>query len=580
MTLHVSIIGIDGSGKSTVATALPHILAAEMKVLAGAAGDDFRIVDADQDHLLPGFRPVGLPLIGHLSRWSKRLAKRAVDNRRLYPFFKACQMIFQDATAYTLGRRYGAALMISDGNVLLSTMGRIANYISPASTGADIGRLEPDASDLKAVFEYLCDGKPLSRETQAKLPDLRKAARVQRLIRRFGLHAGWLPDVVIFLDISPETAMKRIADRGKKVDLHENLDDLAQARKMYLKTADAFALYRSSHVAHRIAADNMTPGEALRAAVKALAPYELAIRREKTEKKLPLGTTKAQVSGVAVWRRLLNPRYSFGYLAGHWFRGAWREPTFFFSGLGSLLRREGYSANMMRAIYDQDIKRHGFLDRVFLNYSLHRAVHDRLHILTGNIEAELGKRLAEGRMLGIFTAPSGYAYDLFQPLKSIAARSPAAINTMHLVAADLDPYENLARELASEARNLGLRFAFLRGDITDDGMRDRFAQAGPYDVVLFVGLSAWLPKPQLLSHFRWIRQNIRRDGILVSDCFTPASYAISGWHFGYKANYYTPEVYRAMADYCGFDGFGARCESVQNKMNHVLLFLPSDSGNS
>jgi signal recognition particle GTPase len=51
MTLHVCILGIDGSGKSTISAALPAILAAEMGLVAGAAGETFRVSDPDEDHL-------------------------------------------------------------------------------------------------------------------------------------------------------------------------------------------------------------------------------------------------------------------------------------------------------------------------------------------------------------------------------------------------------------------------------------------------------------------------------------------------------------------------------------------------
>ena len=37
--LHVSVIGIDGSGKSTFAASLPMLLAAEYQVQAGGAGN-------------------------------------------------------------------------------------------------------------------------------------------------------------------------------------------------------------------------------------------------------------------------------------------------------------------------------------------------------------------------------------------------------------------------------------------------------------------------------------------------------------------------------------------------------------
>ena len=43
MTLHVCVLGIDGSGKSTISIALPAILAAETSLVAGVAGETFRV---------------------------------------------------------------------------------------------------------------------------------------------------------------------------------------------------------------------------------------------------------------------------------------------------------------------------------------------------------------------------------------------------------------------------------------------------------------------------------------------------------------------------------------------------------
>src|ERR671920_949571 len=115
MTLHVCILGIDGSGKSTISAALPAILAAEMGLVAGAAGETFRISDPDEDHLAPKFHPDGLPVSARLTTRFKRAAKRLVDNRRLYPAFKIAQMVTQDIAAAALGRRYRAHVIISDG---------------------------------------------------------------------------------------------------------------------------------------------------------------------------------------------------------------------------------------------------------------------------------------------------------------------------------------------------------------------------------------------------------------------------------------------------------------------------------
>ena len=93
-------------------------------------------------------------------------------------------------------------------------------------------------------------------------------------------------------------------------------------------------------------------------------------------------------------------------------------------------------------------------------------------------------------------------------------------------------------------------------------------------MVLFVGLSSWLRKPAMLEHLRWARKNLRDDGLLVNDSFTPEAYALSGRYVGYRANYHSPEVYRVLVDYCGFDGMGAEVRSGRDGINHVLVASP------
>jgi hypothetical protein len=148
------------------------------------------------------------------------------------------------------------------------------------------------------------------------------------------------------------------------------------------------------------------------------------------------------------------------------------------------------------------------------------------------------------------------------------------MDRVEIVATDLDPHGVLAGELAERAERLAIRFTFIRGDMTDGEMRRRFEEKAPYDVALFVGLSSWLPKPLTLDHLRWLRKNLREDGLLVTDSFTPEAYALSGRYVGYKANYYEPEVYRVLLDYCGFDGLGAFVESGRDGINHVLVASP------
>ena len=133
---------------------------------------------------------------------------------------------------------------------------------------------------------------------------------------------------------------------------------------------------------------------------------------------------------------------------------------------------------------------------------------------------------------------------------------------------------DVPEELPRRAKKIGVDFEFQRGDITDDRMRARLQEAAPFDIVLFVGLSSWLAKPQLIGHLRWIRQNIREGGLLVTDSFSPEAYALSGRYVGYKATYYTPDVYKMLMDYCGFDGLNALVESGRDAITHVMLLSP------
>jgi hypothetical protein len=75
----------------------------------------------------------------------------------------------------------------------------------------------------------------------------------------------------------------------------------------------------------------------------------------------------------------------------------------------------------------------------------------------------------------------------------------------------------------------------------------------------------------MLEHLRWLRANLREDGLLVTDCFTPAAYATGGAAMGYKANYYPPGVMKALLDYCGFDGMTASVDSGRDRINHVVV---------
>jgi SAM-dependent methyltransferase len=226
----------------------------------------------------------------------------------------------------------------------------------------------------------------------------------------------------------------------------------------------------------------------------------------------------------------------------------------------------------MKAIYLQDERSYGWRDRVFLEYALHRAVYHRLQILDGVIEAELRRRLAtlaRGENLRILTAPSGYAFDLLRPL---ARLSPEQRGRIHVMASDLDPEGGIEPELRRAFETLEVGFDFARGDLTSHTVRERFCCSGPFDLVLFVGLSSWIAKPHLVNHLRLIRaQLLAPGGVLITDTFTPHAYAVSGKYAGFRASYYAPREFTHVLACIGFDPAGISWQSGAQGINHVCL---------
>ena len=560
MTLQVAVVGIDGSGKSTLAAALATVLAAERGVVAGSAvADQFWIRAPELDLLGPGFHPQGYAIAGRLNTLFRGLTRALVDSRALYPSAKVVQMLLQDNAAVKLSGKYGVDVMVSDGNLFLSGAGRALNYRGPAND-------PPSVEDVDRAFRHLLEGAPLPKESSRHLPDLKAAGALAIAARLTRLQGIWIPDQAVFLDIAPEAAMARVRARGGKVDRHENPADLAAARDGYARVLEAVRRSKGEDSTHVVAVADMRPGEVLAAAARMLAPH----LPEPSAAGSRGGALHESIARTSLARRVLSYRYLGRYLVRRFFEGAWREPLFLLSRPGRVFLRDGYSAGVMRLIYDQP-PRQGLAERAFYGYPLHRAVRDRLAILERRVESELRDRLAGGGEVRIFTAPSGFAYDLVRPLRTLAAQMPDAVRRVSLVAADLDPVGDLGPELTASAKTIGCGFVFLRGDLTAASFRALCGEHGPFDLALFVGLSSWLPKPPFLDHLRWLRTQLKPAGALVTDVFTPAAYAIGGAAMGYRANYYPPEVMRTLLDYCGFDGLQASVESGRDRINHVMV---------
>ncbi|MBN1699129.1 MAG: hypothetical protein JW881_16540 [Spirochaetales bacterium] len=568
MSIHVCILGIDGSGKSTISASLPALLSAALGVPVASAGEKFRMTTPTEDHLGPGFQPERLPLEFHLSRFFKRKAKKNVENRRLYQVFKVAHMLFQDASAKKLEKRYEPAIVVSDGNAILSACGREVNYRKTP------GSRTPEPAELARLFGYVLDGRIPDPRTIGRMPKAVAIKKLKRICDACGIKGFWLPDIVFFLDVRPSSAMKRIAARGRKIDGHENEKDLNQAREMYLKTLEAFSIYRPEALVEIIRTDGSTPGEVLR---KIVGRMKAGIRAKTVAlqgSSAPLGKSEDNIEDKSFWSKILNRKYIFNYLCAKCFDGAWREPFFVCSPHGRVFLKEGYSANVMKIIYENTDTEKNPFNRIFLGYPLNRAVYDRLEMLVGWLYWVLREKLVPGKEVTVFSAPCGFAYDMLGALNRLKKESPRLLQRVRFVASDLDPYGDIEPALAAKARELDITFDFIKGDIRKAAVRKLIRSFGPFDIELFIGLSGWLPKPAIVGHMRFLVTAIKPDGVCLTDTFTAAAYSFSGYYAGFRGNYYEPEIYRAMLDYAGFNGQYATVESGRDGINHLIVVRP------
>lgn len=500
MTRHVVILGIDGSGKSQLVRTLPLLVAAELEMSCGMCGDGYAVLKPKEDVVQFGFHPAELPVCARLATRLKRSAKRLAHGRRRYPLVKLLQLIMQDRAARALARKHQLDVMVADGNTELCVRGRGANYLAPASLGR--------RSRWMMLVAWIL--APLRALLSQKLAERR-------------------PNAVIFLDASPRVALARVHARGASCDAHENETDLAQARAAYLSVLEELAATGVRVL--RIDTDPLAADDVTTLAIDAVSGWW---GRKNASTPAGVVSTSDQCGLASIPRRLFNARY-LRHLVVNLARGAWREPLFVLSSAGRTLIREGYSATVMRQIYREEPG--SWSERAFHGHPLHRSVRQRFtHVVTA-LAAELSSRPGTVTLL---SAPVGSADDLVEALSGCEKR-------VDLFTVDLD--EAAGTHVRSWARARQIAHAHRQLDLS--GSEDAFAEQR-FDVILFIGLSSWLPKPALVRHLRRCRHWLRHDGVLITDAFAPAFYASGGRASGFHASYYRPDAYALLLRRAGF----------------------------
>lgn len=209
----VAVLGIDGSGKSTLSRRLASDLSLDGRTCL--IGDSLELFGGGRSR-------AAQPLLKEkLRRWVSAQAKDAKSLAR-YKIPKLTELLLRDALVGEAKRWYGPDLIFMDGSPILNMTAWSILY-RPELMNTEF------CSKAMAILAGKVSVKdPLFRE----FPEL-------RVMKRLGLTRLALPDAVIFLDVPPAISMERIRSRGERMQVHETEQKLSQLREAYLLVVDA-----------------------------------------------------------------------------------------------------------------------------------------------------------------------------------------------------------------------------------------------------------------------------------------------------------------------------------------------------
>jgi 1-acyl-sn-glycerol-3-phosphate acyltransferase len=210
----ISILGIDGSGKSTQAQRLAQALSRD-----GSAS-----VISDAALFFENGEPRNLqPLLTEAIRSAISVRAKKAGSLKSYKIPKLADLFLRDHLLGEIGRWYRPDVTVMDGSPLLNIVAWSALY-------------KPSRFDARActkIIDVLTGGAGTQRHDPVfdDFPELRHLKRLHLThLRR--------PDVVVFLDVDPAAACQRIESRGEHRQVHETADKLGKLRSAYLDVCD------------------------------------------------------------------------------------------------------------------------------------------------------------------------------------------------------------------------------------------------------------------------------------------------------------------------------------------------------
>ncbi len=211
MTSYICLIGIDGSGKSACFKQILKILGKHYSVIG--IGDQVWQAQNQELSVLTNDRLIKAKI--RLGQSAKNL-----KNRSLYKVAKITELILRAKLQKKLCRSQNPDFVVTDGSTLINIVGWGSYYRRSFFT----------TEQIRLVIEYLTRANkiPISKLWFyfKNIPEIFFLSYILRTTLP-------MPDLIIFLNVSPEVAIKRIAKRGEEKQLHETVSFLKDLQEAY-----------------------------------------------------------------------------------------------------------------------------------------------------------------------------------------------------------------------------------------------------------------------------------------------------------------------------------------------------------
>jgi len=217
----VAVIGIDGSGKSTVSRCLAQDLSSD--TVSCLVSDRLQFyLDGDEQSV----QPLVLERVrGAIGKYAK-----SAKSMKSYKIPKLAELILRDRLLNELRRWYAPGLIVQDGSPLLNMTAWATLYRSEPLDDTDYARAMAFMAGERDAIGW---NDPLFDQ----LPELRKLDRLHLT------HLN-LPQIVMFIDCPPATACERIVSRGEALQVHETEEKLGRLQAAYYMVCRITSEYR------------------------------------------------------------------------------------------------------------------------------------------------------------------------------------------------------------------------------------------------------------------------------------------------------------------------------------------------